>query len=56
MVSPPFINVAVVAIAPLTVMCCFFNAFFNADLVESKLKIPTPYSCNRIGEESLGTI
>jgi len=43
-VSPPFIKVAEVARIPLTVMYCFFKAFFKADLVKVILKIPTPYS------------
>jgi len=54
--SPPFIKVAVVAITSLTVIYCFFNAFFNADFVKTALKIPTPYSWSRIGIGSLGTI
>jgi hypothetical protein len=44
MVSPPLIKVAEVAITSLTVIYCFFKAFFNADLVIALLKIPTPYS------------
>jgi len=43
-VSPPFINVAEVATTSLTVIYCFFNTFFKADLVKVALKIPTPYS------------
>jgi hypothetical protein len=43
-VSPPFINVAEVATTSLTVIYCFFNTFFKADLVKATLKIPTPYS------------
>lgn len=54
--SPPFIKVAVVAITSLTVMNFFFIAFFNADFVKAAMKIPTPYSCSRIGEGILGTI
>lgn len=42
--SPPFINVAEVAITPLTEIYCFFKAFFKADFVRAALKIPTPYS------------
>ncbi len=56
MVSPPFIKVAEVAMTSLTVIYCFFNAFFKADLVKAILKIPTPYSWSRIGVASLGTI
>jgi len=44
MVSPPFINVAEVAIISFTIIYCFFKAFFKADLVGALLKIPTPYS------------
>ena len=40
----------------LTVIYCFFNAFFNADLVKAASKIPTPYSWSRIGAGSLRTI
>ncbi len=54
--SPPFIKVAEVAITSLTVIYCFFNAFFNADFVKTALKIPTPYSWRRIGVGSLRTI
>ena len=54
--SPPFIKVAEVAITSLTVIYCFFKAFFNADFVKTALKIPTPYSWSRIGVGSLGTI
>ena len=54
--SPPIINVAEVAITSLTVMNFFFIAFFNADFVKAAMKIPTPYSCSRIGEGILGTI
>ncbi len=53
--SPPYMKVAEVAIAPLTVICLFFSAFFNADLVMTATKIPTPYSCSRIGEGIFGT-
>jgi len=42
--SLPFIKVAEVAITPLTEIWFFFKAFFNADFVGTKLKIPTPYS------------
>lgn len=56
MVSPPLINVAEVAILPLTVMYFFLSAFFRADLVKAVLKIPTPYSCSRIGDAKLGTL
>jgi hypothetical protein len=49
-------KVADVAMAPLTVICLFFSAFFNADLVMAATKIPTPYSCSRIGEGIFGTI
>lgn len=56
MISPPCINVAEVAILSLTVMSFFLSTFFNADLVKAAAKIPTPYSCNRIGEDSGGTI
>jgi len=55
-VSPPFINVAEVATTSLTVIYCFFNTFFRADLVKATLKIPTPYSCSRTGVGSFGTI
>ncbi|WP_316929336.1 hypothetical protein [Olleya marilimosa] len=41
MVSPPCIYVADVAMLPLTVMYCFFRAFFKADFVNAALKIPT---------------
>jgi hypothetical protein len=44
MVSPPLIKVAEVAITSLTVIYCFFRAFFKADLVKATLKIPIPYS------------
>ena len=54
--SPPFINVAVEATTSLTVIYCFFSAFFNADFVKAAWKIPTPYSWSRIGVSSLGTI
>ena len=54
--SPPFIKVAEVAITSLTVMNFFFIAFFSADFVKAAMKIPTPYSCSRIGEGRLGTI
>ena len=54
--SPPFIKVAEVAITSLTVMYFFFSAFFRADFVKAAMKIPTPYSCSRIGEGILGTI
>lgn len=54
--SPPFIKVAEVAITSLTVMSFFFIAFFSADFVKASMKIPTPYSCSRIGEGILGTI
>jgi hypothetical protein len=54
--SPPFIKVAEVAITLLTVMNFFFIAFFNADFVKAAMKIPTPYSCSRIGEGISGTI
>ncbi|WP_442969090.1 hypothetical protein [Psychroserpens sp.] len=54
--SPPVIKVAEVAIIALTVIYCFFSAFFNADFVTTALKIPTPYSWSRIGVASLGTI
>ena len=54
--SPPFIKVAVVAITLLTVMNFFFSAFFRADLVKAAMKIPTPYSCRRIGEGISGTV
>ena len=56
MVSPPFIKVAEVAMTSLTVIYCFFNAFFKADLVKAILKIPTPYSWSRTGVGNLGTI
>jgi len=55
-VSPPFIKVAVEAILPLTKIYCFFKAFFKADFVGIKLKIPTPYSCRRIGVGNFGTV
>ncbi len=54
--SPPFIYVAEVAIILLTVINCFLSAFFNADLVTTELKIPTPYSWSRIGVRSFGTL
>jgi hypothetical protein len=54
--SPPFINVAELAIASLTITNFFFIAFFSADFVKTALKIPTPYSCSRTGEGILGTI
>lgn len=54
--SPPFIKVAEVAITPLTVIYCFFNAFFNADFVKAAWKTPTPYSWRRIGACNLVTI
>jgi len=54
--SPPFIKVAEVAITLLTVMNFFFIAFFSADFVKAAMKIPTPYSCSRIGEGISGTI
>ena len=54
--SPAFIKVAEVAITPLTVMNFFFIAFFSADFVKAAMKIPTPYSCSRIGECISGTI
>jgi len=54
--SPPFSKVAEVAITSLTVMNFFFSAFFSADFVAAAIKIPTPYSCNRIGAGILGTI
>ena len=54
--SPPFIIVAEVAITSLTVMNFLFNAFLSADLVKAAIKMPTPYSCSRIGEGILGTI
>ena len=54
--SPPFIKVAEVAIASLTVMNFFFSAFFSAVFVKAAMKIPTPYSCSRIGEGIVGTI
>jgi len=44
MVSPPIIKVAEIAITSFTVIHCFFNTFFKADLVKAALKIPTPYS------------
>jgi len=50
MYSPPFIKVAEVAIVSLTVINFFFIAFFSADFVKAAMKIPIPYSCNRIGE------
>ncbi len=56
MYAPPFITVAEVAITSLTVMNFFFNAFFSADFVKAAMKIPTPYSCSRIGVGILGTI
>ena len=56
MVSPPFMKVAEVAITSLTVIYCFFKAFFKADFVRATLKIPIPYSWSRIGVSSLGTI
>ncbi len=54
--SPPFIKVAEVAITSLTLINFFFIAFFSADFVKAAMKIPTPYSCSRIGEAILGTI
>ena len=54
--SPPIIIVAEVAITSLTLIYCFFSAFFNADFVKTASKIPTPYSWSRIGLSSLGTI
>ena len=54
--SPPFIRVAVVAIRSLTVMYFLFSAFFKADFVKAAMKIPTPYSCSRIGERISGTL
>lgn len=54
--SPACIKVAEVAIPSLTVMNFFFIAFFSADLVKAAMKIPTPYSCSRIGEGISGTI
>ena len=54
--SPAFIKVPEVAITSLTVMYFFFIAFFSADLVKAAMKIPTPYSCSRIGVGILGTI
>ena len=54
--SPPFIKVAEVAITLLTVINFFFIAFFSADFVRAAMKIPTPYSCSRIGVGILGTI
>lgn len=54
--SPPCIKVAVVAIMPLTVIRFFFKAFLRADFVEAAMKMPTPYSCNRIGAGILGTV
>ena len=54
--SPPIIKVAVVAITLLTVMSFLFIAFFSADFVKAAMKIPTPYSCSRIGECILGTM
>jgi hypothetical protein len=56
MQSPPFIKVAEVAITSLTVMSFFFIAFFSADFVKAAMKIPTPYSCSRIGDGISGTI
>ena len=56
MCSPPLIKVAVVATVLFTLIYSFFKAFFNADLVGIVLKIPTPYSCSRIGVGILGTI
>jgi len=55
-VSPPFIKVAEVAITSLTVIYCFFKAFFKADFVKATSKIPIPYSWSRMGAGSLGTI
>jgi len=49
-------KVAEVAITSFTEMSFFFNAFFSADFVTAAMKIPTPYSCSRIGEGILGTI
>ena len=54
--SPPFNKVAEVAITSFTVMNFFFSAFFSADFVKAAMKIPTPYSCSRIGEGIVGTI
>lgn len=54
--SPPFIKVAEVAMTSFTLIYCFFSAFFNADFVETALKIPTPYSWSLMGVASLGTI
>jgi len=54
--SSPFIKVAEVAITSLTVIYCFFKAFFNADFVKTAVKIPTPYSWSRIGVDRLGAI
>ncbi|WP_235047054.1 hypothetical protein [Winogradskyella psychrotolerans] len=41
---------------PSTDIKSFFKAFFRADFVGNASKIPTPYSCNRIEVERLGTI
>lgn len=56
MYSPPFIKVAEVAMIVLTVMYFFFNAFFSADFVKAAIKMPTPYSCSRMGVGIVGTI
>ncbi len=56
MCSPPLIIVAVVAMAPFTVMHFFLSAFLSADFVGAASKIPTPYSCNRWGVGILGAI
>ena len=54
--SPPFIYVADVAMRPSTAIYSFFKAFFKADFVGNASNIPTPYSCNRIEVERLGTL
>jgi len=54
--SPPFIKVAVEAITSFTVTYFLVSAFLSADFVRAPVKIPTPYSCNRIGVGMLGTI
>jgi hypothetical protein len=54
--SPPVMKVAEVAITSLTVMKFFLSAFFSADFVKAAMKIPTPYSCSRIGEDKAGTL
>ena len=54
--SPPCIYVADVAMTSLTLIYCFFSAFFKADFVITASKIPTPYSWSRIGVCSWGTI